>query len=84
VREVPDGASSCDDELEAADQKGVDPESTKQMIEEHISSLVVPDDCSDKLKRGFARLDVTNGHDPDSEEGPSYDPRTAKNKEDNR
>ncbi len=40
VREVPNGTSSSDNELEASNQEGIDPEPAKEVIKEDISSLI--------------------------------------------
>jgi hypothetical protein len=40
VREVPDCASSGNNELEATDQEGINPETTKEMIEEDVAGLL--------------------------------------------
>ena len=60
VREVPNGACGCDNELRATNQESIYPESTEEMIQENVSSLLIPTNLGQKLKRSRPLLRFTH------------------------
>lgn len=60
VREVPNRTGSSNDELGAANQEGVYPKATEEVIQEDVASLLIPFNFSHKLKRSGPLLRFTN------------------------